>query len=108
MFSTRKIVWSSAFMRADQSARIKAELQTRFHSFMASPRDMKAPRKRVGQTGSLPGFRERSSQGKLPVCPTLAPRFSLFQRIANGERHGNRQSYCEATSAPTVARDVTD
>src|SRR5215831_7250910 len=37
---------------------------------------------RVGQTGSLPGFperRRRKSQGKLPVCPTLAPRLSFFQ-----------------------------
>src|SRR5262245_50462686 len=36
----------------------------------------------VGQTGSLPGLPERShrrNQGKLPVCPTLAPRFSFFQ-----------------------------
>src|SRR5215510_439304 len=40
---------------------------------------------KVGQTGSLPEFPERPhrrNQGKLPVCPTLAPRFSFFQGVA--------------------------
>src|SRR5262249_7731631 len=43
------------------------------------------PPKSIRQTGSLPGFPERShrkSQGKLPVCLTLAPRLSLFQGVA--------------------------
>jgi hypothetical protein len=33
------------------------------------------------------------NQGKLPVCPTLAPRFSFFQSIATGHEgsSGNRQ-----------------
>jgi hypothetical protein len=43
MKAPEKIVWSSAFRRLNQSARLKAELQTRFHCFKASPRDMKAP-----------------------------------------------------------------
>src|SRR5215471_2048442 len=40
---------------------------------------------KVGQTGSLPEFPERPrrrNQGKLPVCPTLAPRFSFFRGVA--------------------------
>src|SRR5262245_54905610 len=49
----------------------------------------------VGQTGSLPGFHERSSQGKLAVCPTLAPRFSLFLDVAT--RHeGSSKSVAQA------------
>src|SRR5262245_9191821 len=53
-----------------------------------------SPPKRVGQTGSLPGFPERPhrrSQGKLPVCPTLAPRFSFFQSVAT--RHEGSSNY---------------
>ncbi len=41
----------------------------RFHRFRASQRVMKAPQKKVGQTGSLPGLPDRPhrrSQGKLP------------------------------------------
>src|SRR5262245_62461006 len=48
---------------------------------------MKAPPKGVGQTASLPGIPERPhrrSQGKLPVCPTFAPRFSFFQGGVTG------------------------
>src|SRR5262245_56067922 len=44
-----------------------------------------SPPERVGQTGSLPCSPERPhwrGQGKLPVCPTLAPRFSFFQNVA--------------------------
>src|SRR5262247_37033 len=40
---------------------------------------------KVGQTSSLPSLPERPhrrNQGKLPVCPTLAPPFSLFQGVA--------------------------
>src|SRR5262245_19799244 len=43
-----------------------------------------SPQKNVGQTGSLPSLLlrpNRRSQGKLPVCPTFAPRFSFFQRV---------------------------
>src|SRR5262245_28315844 len=46
----------------------------------------------AGQTGSLPGSAERPrrrSQDKLPVCPTLAPRFSSLQGVAT--RHYERK-----------------
>src|SRR5262245_63662359 len=58
---------------------------------------MKAPLKNVGQTGSLPSLPlspHRRSQGKLPVCPTLAPRFSFFQRVAT--RHEGSSEKCRA------------
>src|SRR5262245_46713116 len=54
-----------------------------------------SPPKGVGQTGSLPGVPERPhrrSQGKLPVCPTLAPRFSCFQRIATPHEGSSENS----------------
>jgi hypothetical protein len=51
-----------------------------------SSAEITTPQRRVGQTGSLPGFPERPhrrSQGKLPVCPTLEPRFSFFTIYAH-------------------------
>jgi hypothetical protein len=48
-------------------------------------RFLSASSEKVGQTGSLPLLLEmphQRSQGKLPVCPTLPPRFSFFQGVA--------------------------
>src|SRR5262245_46596082 len=60
---------------------ISAEVATNNRRFICHPQ------KSVGQTGSLPGLLDRPhrrSQGKLPVCPTLAPRFSFLQVAATG------------------------
>src|SRR5262245_22599976 len=46
-------------------------------------------------TASLPGFHERRhrrNQGKPPVCPTFAPRLSLFQDAANGVKDSSKSS----------------
>src|SRR5215813_12445622 len=53
-----------------------------------------SPPKRVGQTGSLPGFLElphRRNPGILPVYPTLAPRCSFCQGVAT--RHEGSFDY---------------
>jgi hypothetical protein len=81
-------VCSSAFRRYELNELIPPEGGTTnaLSSFQGiAAATYQTPQKRVGQTASLPVFPERShrkSQGKLPVCPTLAPRFSLFQGIA--------------------------
>src|SRR5262245_36708655 len=74
---------------------------------------MLTPQNRVGQTGSLPwlfrcGLPGR--QGKLPVCPTLAPRFSLFQGVV--PRHEglseNRQNFSGSRVLSRILRNSDD
>jgi len=50
-----------------------ANLGTRDHPSLPALVFKPSPQKRIGQTGCLPGFREGSSQGKLQICPPLAP-----------------------------------
>src|SRR5215510_12105836 len=69
---------------------ISAEVATNNRRFICHPQ------KSVGQTGSLPGLLDRPhrrSQGKLPVCPTLAPRFSLFLGVATRHESSSENNY---------------